>query len=174
MSFDVKKEQDYGLLMWSTASEHNNKGFSIEKSIDGIQWSILDFVGTKANNGNSQEKLDYQYKDANPFSGISYYRLKQEDIDGKFDYSPVRQLVYYKNDNFVIYPNPARQQISITGIEAGTEIRLLDYTGRLISSKTAHQGANVISLQGVSAGTYLLQFVQDNQVISAHTVTKEN
>jgi hypothetical protein len=174
MSFDVKKEQDYGLLMWSTASEHNNKGFSIEKSIDGIQWSILDFVGTKANNGNSQEKLDYQYKDANPFSGISYYRLKQEDIDGKFDYSPVRQLVYYKNDNFVIYPNPARQQISITGIEAGTEIRLLDYTGRLISSKTAHQGANVISLQGVSAGTYLLQFVHDNQVISAHTVTKEN
>ena len=71
-------------LTWSTASENNNDYFTIEKTLDGVDYSIL----TRMNGaGNSFIKLDYEYTDTDVSNNILYYRLKQTDYDGKFKYS---------------------------------------------------------------------------------------
>jgi hypothetical protein len=60
-------------LHWQTASEENNKGFDIERSIDGKNWETIDFV---QGNGTTLMTQDYTYIDKNPVNENSYYRLK--------------------------------------------------------------------------------------------------
>ena len=79
LSFDALLISDKVKLDWSTATEVNNDYFSIEKSLDAQNWSVL---GTVKGAGNSNQKLDYEYFDFHPVAGIQYYRLKQTDFDG--------------------------------------------------------------------------------------------
>jgi hypothetical protein len=69
-------------LYWSTASELNSDYFLIEKSFDGIDW---DLVGSVNASGNSSQTINYSLTDNDVRFGISYYRLKQFDFDGKFE-----------------------------------------------------------------------------------------
>ncbi|PKR80526.1 hypothetical protein CW751_09125 [Brumimicrobium salinarum] len=71
-------------LNWSTASEKNNDFFTLEKSTNGKDWELLKTLNGA---GNSTHTLKYRWTDQSPYSGISYYRLKQTDFDGKFSYS---------------------------------------------------------------------------------------
>ncbi len=81
--FKANTENKNILLEWATAAEINNDFFTIERSIDGRNWDIIDYVQGA---GNSNITIYYEYKDKNPVEGISYYRLKQTDYDGQFEY----------------------------------------------------------------------------------------
>jgi len=85
ISFEAKMNDNKQVdIFWATASEQNNDFFTIERSTDGLNWEI---VTTVAGAGNSINRIDYHAYDARPVSGISYYRLKQTDFDGAFEYS---------------------------------------------------------------------------------------
>jgi hypothetical protein len=71
-------------LDWATAAEINNDYFTIERSADGRNFSVLTTVNGK---GNSKEPSKYSAADYAPSHGVTYYRLKQTDLDGKFTYS---------------------------------------------------------------------------------------
>ena len=94
-------------LKWKTETEINNYGFYIERSADNITWSIIGFV---EGNGNSNSPKNYKYEDGNIQAGDYYYRLKQVDTDGNFEYSKVVEIntantsyTFALNQN---YPNP--------------------------------------------------------------------
>ncbi len=72
------------ILNWATASELNNDFFTVERSIDGLNWEVVEFVN---GNGTTPLRNDYSTTDIRPFTGLSYYRLKQTDFDGAFEYS---------------------------------------------------------------------------------------
>lgn len=93
-------------LNWSTASETNNDFFSIEKTADGIHFEV---VGTIQGAGNSTSVFNYSFMDVSPYSGVSYYRLKQTDYDGHVSYSNLSAVNFEKQtDLFVaVYPNPS-------------------------------------------------------------------
>ncbi|MBI4647218.1 MAG: hypothetical protein HY738_11690 [Bacteroidia bacterium] len=74
------------VLNWSTASETNNDYFFVERSEDELEFSS---IGIISGAGNSNNILTYHFVDESPFSGISYYRLKQTDYDGAYSYSGV-------------------------------------------------------------------------------------
>ncbi len=78
-SFVGENKGDYNLLKWSTASEINNDYFIVEKSEDAIDWQK---IGTLNGAGNSSIKLDYEMRDHNVSSTLTYYRLTQVDFDG--------------------------------------------------------------------------------------------
>ena len=87
ISFNGKNESVKGnLLYWETASEHNNSYYTIEKSSDGIEFTV---VGDKEAIGNSNQSLYYDLTDTDVRPIINYYRLKQTDVDGNFTYSNV-------------------------------------------------------------------------------------
>ncbi|NJN78400.1 MAG: hypothetical protein HC803_08785 [Saprospiraceae bacterium] len=76
-SFTAKKQENTTQLNWTTSTEENNDFFTIEKSLDGINFEA---IGTKAGAGNSLEVREYNFTDAKPANGKNYYRLKQTDF----------------------------------------------------------------------------------------------
>ena len=84
LSFEGFSQKNSIFLDWSTATEINNDGFYIERSSDIENWEDIDFIN---GNGTSLEKQFYQYEDQSPLFGANYYRLKQMDFDGKYEYS---------------------------------------------------------------------------------------
>ena len=86
ISFTARPEGKKVRLDWETATEKNNDFFTIERSADGNLFTEVTIVKGA---GDSNTILKYQAWDENPLNGISYYRLKQTDYDGKFSYSNV-------------------------------------------------------------------------------------
>ena len=86
LSFDGLSKNGYNLLYWSTASETNNDYFSIEKTLDGDTYYV---VGVVNGAGNSQTLINYELKDFSVEKVVNYYRLKQTDIDGNYEYSDI-------------------------------------------------------------------------------------
>ena len=81
-SFEGYNTNSNNNLIWSTSSEQNNDYFTIERSINGINWVI---VNTIKGNGNSTSTIEYSLVDNSYDNVINYYQLKQTDYDGKFE-----------------------------------------------------------------------------------------
>lgn len=120
-------------LIWKTASELNNSGFEIQKSKNGRDWQIIDFVEGQ---GTTTEFNEYQYEDLNPFSGINYYRLKQIDFDGAFEFSKVIAVEYDNSERSInVFPNPSNGLINLQIDNPSSQrmkIKISDNLGRKI------------------------------------------
>jgi type IX secretion system substrate protein len=98
-------------LQWCTASETNNHGFAVERSFNSSDWQHLGFV---AGNGTTTRSQHYSFSDPigpkHIAERISYYRLRQEDYDGSYEYSPVKSVIIGEAPVvptlYSIYPNP--------------------------------------------------------------------
>ena len=104
-SFWATDEDGLVGLNWITHSEINNEKFTLQRSPTGFDFEQ---IGVVPGAGNSAEKLTYTFIDEAPLGGLSYYRLKQTDFDGKESYSNVIS-VHRKGTGlaFQVYPNPA-------------------------------------------------------------------
>jgi hypothetical protein len=80
INFDATNQNTYNLLTWSSATEHNNDYYLVERSTDGFNWSV---VNNQNGAGNSTSKIDYSFRDFTYEAAINYYRLTQVDIDGQ-------------------------------------------------------------------------------------------
>jgi hypothetical protein len=106
MDFSVKNVDDNILLNWSTATEINNYGFDIERRTAESDWRKIGFV---EGNGNSNVPKNYLYYDNTAINDVYFYRLKQIDFDGIFEYSNVIQIQGPSINEFRLfqnYPNP--------------------------------------------------------------------
>ncbi|WP_198666928.1 T9SS type A sorting domain-containing protein [Taibaiella helva] len=171
-SFDAAKEQGQAVLTWTTASERNNSRFVVERSGDGKQFAAIGYVGTLAENGNSSSPIRYRYVDQSPLAGSNYYRLLQEDRDGKQTYSVVRSLEFDGGRSFSCYPNPARDALTIEHDavkDAVVTLRLIDMTGRPVLQQEMflHSGnnKNTLRLSGLPQGMYHLTILDDNGIL---------
>ncbi len=114
--FTGTKNNTINTLTWSTLTETNNKGFEILRSADGVQFTTLAFVASKADNGNSAQLIHYQLKDEQPLTTNNYYRLKQIDKDGK---TTLSNIVLLKAGNATklevaaVYPNPVKNNLTV-------------------------------------------------------------
>lgn len=172
VSFEVSKEQNKALLTWITASERGNKGFAIERSVDGRQFSAIGYVATQAEDGNSNSRLTYRYADPAPQTGRNYYRLLQQDRDGKQTYSVVRYVDFGNDGSFICYPNPASDQLQIehqAAAEAAVTFRLVDVTGRQVLQQQAtwRKGPNktMLRLSGLPQGMYHLLIADEKGIL---------
>ena len=86
ISFITKKYNNANMLLWEVASEKNNDYFTLEKSSDGDNWQVIETIQGA---GTSQEQKKYNTLDFDVLPIINYYRLKQTDYDGKFQYSEI-------------------------------------------------------------------------------------
>jgi hypothetical protein len=153
------------LLNWETASELGNKGFAVERSTDSRNFSEIGFVNTKATNkeGVSYEKLSYEYRDMEPLQGQNYYRLKQEDINGKSTYSGIVKVQIGKQAGLSVYPNPADRYILISS-QGLSKVSIYSVQGALVLQQTAKDGNESVKIDTslLPTGTYSLQVVMSD------------
>jgi hypothetical protein len=124
-------------LNWATASEINNAGFVIEKSISGEKFGKIGFVNAKGNTQNNYEFLDENA--VNTKASEVYYRLKQMDKDGKFTYSNVEVVKLPTKNNFTVstFENPFNNQIKLqVGVEKESliTVTITNVEGKIIKT----------------------------------------
>ncbi|MCC5930474.1 MAG: hypothetical protein JJU28_14600 [Cyclobacteriaceae bacterium] len=126
IQFTASSRESGVLLEWSTASETNNDYFTLEKTKDGQNF---EHVATIDGAGTSKNRLDYSFTDRNPFSGTSYYRLRQTDYDGKFEIFPLVTVNHIAADEVLsirkIYPNPFQNQFTLEYSADGDDVQLI-------------------------------------------------
>ncbi|HFA47548.1 MAG TPA: T9SS type A sorting domain-containing protein [Bacteroidetes bacterium] len=155
-------------LEWQTASETNNKGFEIQSAAGHLQPGVLDWknIGFVDGHGNTQDAQQYYFTVSPRRDGIYYFRLKQIDFDGGFEYSPVRS-VEWKNGGAIsginIFPNPFSENISFqTPFEDGFfDVGIFDLNGKKVfSEKYISQENNAaieLGLKNITDGIYFIK-----------------
>lgn len=146
------------LVSWQTQTEQNNKGFDVERRLDNENsFVVKGFVPSKATNGNSTLSIDYSFTDANTYSGISYYRLKQIDLDERAYYSTIKAVKGESTVSVLIWPNPNEGQFSIRleGIPDQKEAYIIDLSGKILQ-KIAVKGQQPVNIRNLPVGAYIL------------------
>lgn len=171
MSFAGWREGNTNRLKWSTATELNSRGFGVERSVDGIHFISIAFVNSKAIDGNSSTQLDYGFVDDNPNGSRQYYRLKQYDIDGRYEWSNVILIRHNEPATMVLaglYPNPV-SGILLVEVQSpyrdAVRIVVCDMSGKQVKEKSAvvEKGINTIDLNvyDIPAGMYILKLMSE-------------
>jgi len=124
-------------LNWSTSTEVVNKGFRIERQLSSTngKYESIGFVASKAQNGNSQTDLYYNFTDNNAKSHAnSYYRLAQVDLDGATVYSEVRVVKLSGQTVSMVFPNPSNGAVNISRTANGKKmnVQVIDMAGRML------------------------------------------
>ncbi len=172
ISFYAKAQDKSVLLTWSTATEINNKDFTIERSQNAKEWSS---IGTVNGAGNSAIKVDYQFIDEKPKQGTSYYRLKQTDFDGAFKYSNVVSVDREKINEIYAYPNPSTSSFTlVSDVEIlPSQIRFINMLGGTVSVSIAKKETETIVDPGdISAGIYFIQVSSSAGIKTIRVVRK--
>jgi photosystem II stability/assembly factor-like uncharacterized protein len=144
-------------LFWATASERNCAYFEIERSRDA---ATFEAIGKANANGNTSTISNYKAIDNQPFTGVSYYRIKQIDHDGQFSYSNT-ESAYFRplHDYFSINPNLIAKgnPIHIQSEKSGYTATANDAWGRELFRQSLSAGSNTITSANLAAGTYFVR-----------------
>jgi hypothetical protein len=159
--FTVRLDNDDdAILRWITSSEYNNRGFDVEIGRDGTNFALL---GTVVSQGNAGSEQFYHYVHAKPQPGVTYYRLKQTDIDGKHEYSKIISLDL--NQTAVkpfVYPVPAKNKITLNFGSLITKARIEVFSADMKTVKCDNvNGPSVtkdIDISNLSKGVYFIRY----------------
>jgi len=154
--------QDLVKLNWETKGETDSKGFTIEYALALPDKFVA--AGFMPSNTNASFIKKYGYDHGNSFEGVTYYRIKQIDLDGKFLYSNVVKVQgMVPDNNLVVYPNPANNIITariFSKASVSAQLIVTDVQSRELIRKTMllEKGINrqAITLQSLPAGVYFL------------------
>lgn len=171
LTFTVTMEVDKVVITWTTATEINNDFFTVERTLDGINFEeVLEMPGS----GNSFEPLIYNGYDEYPLPGTSYYRLKQTDYDGQFEYSGMVELYnpYISNvDFYVVKKIGDNLKVTYNLIkEVKYKILIYDMMGKIISEEKLNGDLGInehlIDISDYAAGTYFVTLTNPYEVYS--------
>jgi len=160
---------------WTAYSEENLDKYVVERSADGSQF--LPIGDVDARNVTSESK--YGYFDANPLPGISFYRLRNVDIDGKTGLSNIVRVNLSKSvTDLRLYPNPTTNgTISYQGTnlpKGNYSVRIFNAAGQQVyNQRMAHQGGAITQAiqlpAGLQAGLYNLRMESESTIIGTKT-----
>ncbi|MEP0987382.1 T9SS type A sorting domain-containing protein [Ekhidna sp.] len=168
-------------LMWATASEINNDHFVIQRSEDGITFYEIGKIG---GNGDSNEAISYVFTDRSPTALVHYYRLKQVDFDGQFEYLEVKRVATGIKENAIqikVFPTVVKnailnyssnqpiviREIALVSLSGGEAYNL---QGRVERTNALSYS---IDVSGIQKGFYLIKIITaENQNMSSRIIIK--
>lgn len=179
LSFNAKLNSNQMTdLTWETASETNNDYFTVERSANG---KTFEYVTMVKGAGTSTKIIDYGTIDAKPLKGVSYYRLKQTDFDGKYTYSK-NVAVELKDNSFAylsVFPNPFSNNINIScdiSDQGMINIVVFNIIGQPVFStqQAAEKGINLFTINSFEfpPGLYLLKLTDCNGNVKTINLNK--
>ncbi|MBK9194915.1 MAG: hypothetical protein IPO17_07955 [Flavobacteriales bacterium] len=174
-TFDGSCNESKVVLKWTTASEINNSHFDVEKSDNGIDWSV---VGTVNGAGNSQETINYNFVVAND-GNMAYYRLKQVDTDGGISYSTVITAgcdVADGTELVSVWDNGAEVQLMVSStVEGVYDVTLMDTHSKALTTvrnQTINKGITYLTIpkSGIATGMYMVRMHNQTEQFSRKVV----
>lgn len=163
LNFSATPSSEGVKLNWSTATETFNDYFTVERSVDGVQYKECTRVKGA---GNSLVEKNYSVQDHALSNDIVYYRLKQTDYNGAFTYFPAisvkRQLI--NGQTFGVYPNPSAGRFFVESVvPPGAKVKLLvtDAYGKLVLDEVKESEVQEIDLTEVESGIYFIKLVNE-------------
>ncbi|MEQ8337900.1 MAG: DUF2341 domain-containing protein [Cyclobacteriaceae bacterium] len=165
-SFTARPEKNAVKLTWVTATELDNDYFTVQRSIDGMNWeAILEVDGA----GTSKETLTYEATDILPLPGAQYYRLKQTDFNGEFSFSPLVFVWFGQDlDPVKIYPNPSSDYFYLESkayLDPG-QVELINLAGKAVKMNVIKEASKLkIDMSHHPPGIYLLRLRAGDRVI---------
>ena len=152
ISFDAKHQDAKTIINWTTASEINNQYFEIQRSINNENFKTIAIINGA---GNSNHLINYSYTDFYSSSSTVYYKLKQVDYDGNFEYSKIISVSKSYTNNTKIFPNPVNANESFkVNIKEGNRIIIYNSLGRIIQDLRFDNNTSVFNLN--QAGLYFV------------------
>ncbi|MEO8232336.1 MAG: T9SS type A sorting domain-containing protein [Ignavibacteriota bacterium] len=161
-SFTAVSQNQQVTLNWSTATELNNSGFEIQRSISNSEFITAGFV---KGFGTTTEQQDYSFSDINLSVGTYSYRLKQIDFNGQFEYSNEVEVSIVSLDNYLLlqnYPNPFNPTTKIGYIlkdRTNVKVVVMNSLGEeiaVLANESQEQGFHEIDFNAsnLSSGIY--------------------
>jgi autotransporter-associated beta strand protein len=161
VSFEGQSAAGASILTWTTATEMNSAWFGIERSADGKHFEPIGQVEAA---GTSTRRMDYRFTDEQPERGWNYYRLRQMDRDGSYEFSQVIALLHGQPQQGSVFPVPAINWVQSTWTlnhSGPVSLTLYDLQGRAWKrwTENAAEGEQTFgfSLSGLPSGAYLLE-----------------
>lgn len=177
LEFSLFQQNKGVLLNWVTASETNNNYFSVERSTNA-----KDFIEIAKINGaeNSTHLVNYMWLDRTPLAGISYYRLKQTDFDGKSAYSEIRAINFHSSENeLFVSPNPSSGKFRISSIPCFASekfnIELYSSSGQILFEDQILAGNNncffeINFTEIIRKGVYMLKISASSKIYTKEII----
>ncbi|MES2778353.1 MAG: LamG-like jellyroll fold domain-containing protein [Bacteroidota bacterium] len=179
ISFNASKEDNTVNLSWSTSSEIESSHFIVEKSVDASSFIEIAYVKSK---GNTHMQTNYTAVDLHPdLTGTNYYRLKQVDYDGKYEYSELKSITWDADDDsgddntLSVYPNPAIDKVILSSknkLQGIYDITIYTMEGTIvktIKSIDITTGETEINVSALDLGIY---FIKLSNEIGTHLTAK--
>ncbi len=184
LSFTADRSDQNIILKWITASEVNNDFFDIERSQDS-KW--FEKIATVKGSGTTSTTKLYNTIDRFPLTGLSYYRLKQTDFDGRHSYSQIIPFDFFmsKTMNVSVYPNPLNISnsktitLNITGIENKMSVLVVlrnvlgeEYYSKVMMSETGETQFVIENYSSLSKGVYFISASSNDRLISKKLIVE--
>jgi hypothetical protein len=157
ISFSASVANGEVVLKWTTAEEINNDHFTILRSKDGLGWENIQKIQGAGTSGSS---ISYSTTDPSPFTGTSYYRLMQTDMDGKSTYSYIISVsIGGQPTEIIVYPNPATDQITIILPSSDKyEVNLVNINGQMVCTPLINNGTRLnLNVSRLNPGIYFIE-----------------
>jgi hypothetical protein len=164
-AFNVHCEGTQVELSWTTASEYNASHYIVEKSRDGQSWNSM----AQINASGTTNQTNHYSCIVQQNTHLTYYRLIQFDYDGISDsLMTISSLCVWENDSITVLPNPNKGEFTISRIEEGALIQIVNIMGQVVYEETASSSFIAIDANTLQKGLFLLRTESDEQ----QTVTK--
>lgn len=153
-------------IEWATAGEQNCRQFTAERSADGLNFSA---IGSVMGSGYSTTYHLYRLTDPKPLTGVNFYRIRQEDYDGRFIYSRIISAIF-GSEKLLIAPNPFNSQLFVSSIGNITRIELYNSSGMLVQ-RFLRPGA-MLNLANLQGGVYYLKIFRNEKDFDGRKIVK--
>lgn len=157
-------------LQWTTANELDIAHYAVEYSADGRSFNTVYTV--KSNNTVAGNTYNYQYGNAS--NGNALFRLRMEESNGRYSYSPTQKITLNcTGQGYSVSPNPAEGLVYIQGGTATTlQVSLINVLGQTIKTVQLNGSNRAIDLSSLAAGTYIIRAEEGSKVVLNSKVVK--
>ncbi len=180
VSFTGKHAKGRTLLNWVTASETSNDYFDVERSWDGRNFEK---IGRRTGHGTTFETQNYNFSDVEVSkyqqANVAYYRLRQVDTDGQFEYSSVIPVTLFRDSKEIlaIYPNPTTDFVSVDlgSISENFTVEVFDLTGKQVSfqeGSPSEAQTIVVNISNLAKNIYVLRISTKDKILCSERIVK--
>jgi hypothetical protein len=170
-SFTYVVENRLVRLKWQTVSEMNNAFFEIQRSADGINFSVL---ATVRGAGTTAIPQSYGYSDTDP-KHLNHYRLRQVDLDGRESFSKILYVKVQQANPLAVLQNPAKHTLQLQVGESmvnRSEIIIYDLAGRIVKTSPVSSASMQVNIASLSAGKYFIRILHKDGQAFTQTFSK--